>query len=53
MRSQHSVAELKVLNLQRNRDELRLDGASNSARLIATIVGRTGEEIMQLHIERF
>ena len=47
------MAELKVLNLQRNRDELRLNGASNSARLIATIVGRTGEEIMQLHIERF
>ena len=36
----------------RNMDELGLVGASNSARLRATIVGRTSGEIMQLHIER-
>ena len=41
------------LATKRNKVELRLVGASISARFKATIVGRNKEETMKLHIELF
>ena len=41
------------LATKRNKVELRLVGASISARFKATIVGRIEDEIMKLHVEWF